>query len=71
MSRYFDDAGFRFLRALAKNNNREWFLAHKSDYEEKLRVPFQRLITDLQPDLLAISPHYRADPRATGGSPVR
>lgn len=71
MSRYFDEGSFRFLRGLSRNNNRDWFQAHKGEYEEKLRSPFQRLITDLQPDLLAISPHYRADPKANGGSLFR
>ena len=60
-----------FLRALARNNSREWFNDHRADYETHLKEPFQRLIADLQPDLLAISPHYRADPRGTGGSLFR
>ena len=71
MSAYFSDRSFRFLRALARHNNREWFLAHKAEFEEHLRGPFLRLISDLQPDLLAISSHYRADPKPTGGSLFR
>ena len=47
---YFTPATFRFLRALARNNSREWFNAHRGDYEARLRDPFQRLITDLAPD---------------------
>lgn len=71
MSSYFSDKTFRFLRALGRNNNRDWFTAHKADYETHLRQPFLRLIADLQPDLAAISPHYRADPRPMGGSLFR
>lgn len=71
MSTYFSDKTFKFLRALGRNNNRDWFTAHKADYEAHLRQPFLRLITDLQPDLAAISPHYRADPRPMGGSLFR
>jgi uncharacterized protein (TIGR02453 family) len=67
----FDDASFRFLRALARNNSREWFQAHKADYEAKVRAPFLRLLQDLQPDLLAISDQFRADPRPVGGSLFR
>ena len=26
---YFSDKSFSFLRGLARNNNREWFLKHK------------------------------------------
>ena len=71
MSTYFSDKTFRFLRALARNNSREWFNDHRKDYEQHLKEPFQALITDLAPDLLAISPHYRADPRGNGGSLFR
>ena len=71
MSSYFDDKTFKFLRALARHNEREWFHAHKAEYEEHLRQPFLRLIADLQPDLLAISEHYRADPKPVGGSLFR
>lgn len=71
MSTYFSEKTFRFLRALARNNSRPWFEDHRKDYEAHLKGPFQRLITDLEPDLLAISPHYRADPRGNGGSLFR
>ena len=71
MSTYFSEKTFKFLRALARNNSRPWFEEHRKDYEAHLKGPFQRLITDLEPDLLAISPHYRADPRGSGGSLFR
>jgi uncharacterized protein (TIGR02453 family) len=68
---YFTPATFRFLRALDRNNNREWFQAHKADYEKDVRDPFLQLITDLQAPLAKISKHYRADPRKNGGSLFR
>jgi uncharacterized protein (TIGR02453 family) len=68
---YFNAAGFRFLRELAKNNNREWFNARKTQYEESVRDPFLRLIGDLAGPLAKISPHFRADPRPSGGSMFR
>ncbi len=71
MSAYFGDAAFRFLRALARNNSREWFQAHKLDYEKQVRVPFQRLLTDLQPLLAQVSTHYRSEPATVGGSLFR
>ena len=46
--KYFDDATFRFLRALARHNDRDWFQAHKPDYETHLRQPFLRLVADLE-----------------------
>ncbi len=71
MSAYFSEKTFKFLRALGRNNSREWFTEHKPDYEKHLRQPFLQLITDLQPDIAALSLHYRADPRAMGGSLFR
>ncbi len=68
---YFTEKTFKFLRALARNNSREWFHEHKAEYDAHLRGPFLQLITDLQPDLPGISEHYRADPRGVGGSLFR
>lgn len=71
MGAYFTDRSFRFLRSLARNNERAWFNAHRSDYETHVRAPFQRLLVDLQPALAGVSPHFRADPRNVGGSLYR
>ncbi len=68
---YFTPASFRFLRSLDSNNSRDWFHAHKDDYERHVREPFLQLIGDLQAPLAKISPHYRADPRKNGGSLFR
>lgn len=71
MTTYFSDRTFRFLRALARHNERAWFHAHKADYEAHVREPFRRLLADLHPDVLAVSPHFRADPKPVGGSLFR
>ncbi|TKR33182.1 DUF2461 domain-containing protein [Luteimonas gilva] len=71
MSAYFTDKTFKFLRSLGRNNNREWFQAHRQDYETHLRDPFLRLLGDLQPALKEVSPHFRADPKSNGGSLFR
>ena len=71
MATYFTDKSFRFLRSLARHNERAWFLAHKGDYEAHVREPFQRLLIDLQPALHAVSAHYRAEPKGVGGSLFR
>ncbi|MGA9421515.1 MAG: TIGR02453 family protein, partial [Rhodanobacteraceae bacterium] len=68
---YFTRATFRFLRELATHNNRSWFNANKQRYEDVVREPFVRLITDMQMPLVRISAHYRADPRTQGGSLFR
>jgi uncharacterized protein (TIGR02453 family) len=71
MTTYFTPKTFAFLRALAKNNNREWFNANKARFEEDLRAPYQRFITDLAEPLKKISPHFVADPKPVGGSMFR
>lgn len=71
MTAYFSDKTFKFLRGLARHNEREWFHGHKADYEANLRQPFLRLLTDLQPVLAGVSTHFRADPKGVGGSLFR
>jgi uncharacterized protein (TIGR02453 family) len=71
MTTYFSDASFRFLRALARHNTKEWFAAHRTQYEDHVRQPFLRLLNDLQPDLAGVSAHFRSDPRSVGGSLFR
>jgi uncharacterized protein (TIGR02453 family) len=71
MTTYFSDKTFKFLRSLARNNERAWFQAHKTDYEAHVRAPFLQLLLDLQPALAQVSEHYRADPKPVGGSLFR
>jgi uncharacterized protein (TIGR02453 family) len=68
---YFTPRLFDFLRALKANNNRVWFLAHKSAYDSDAREPMLRFIEDFAPRLRRISKHYVADPRPVGGSMFR
>lgn len=71
MSRYFSEHSLKFLRALARHNEREWFHAHKDAYETHVRAPFLALLTDLQPALREVSEHYRSEPKTVGGSLFR
>lgn len=68
---HFTGETFRFLRNLARNNDRDWFRANRARYEESVRDPAIRFILDFAPYLKAISPYFRADPRANGGSLFR
>ncbi len=62
---------FRFLRELARNNNREWFQRNKDRYEADVRDPVLRFIADVRPGINKISPHFVADPAPVGGSMMR
>ena len=68
---YFTPKFFRFFRELAANNNREWFQANKSRYENDVREPMQRFIADFAPRLRKLNRNYLADPRPVGGSMFR
>lgn len=62
---------FEFFRELKRNNRREWFQANKDRYENQVREPLQRFVSEFERPLLEISPHFRADPRPIGGSLFR
>ena len=68
---YFTPRTFAFLSRLAANNDREWFRANKSRYDHDVKEPALRFISDFAEPLKEISPHFRADPRANGGSLFR
>lgn len=68
---YFSPALFSFLRDLAANNNRDWFLAHRDRYEQDVRNPALRFVDEIGPHLRKISPHLIANPSASGGSLFR
>jgi uncharacterized protein (TIGR02453 family) len=62
---------FAFLEELKANNDREWFAANRDRYEEDLLEPALDFIVAFGPRLEQISPHFRADPRPSGGSLFR
>src|SRR6266704_2742889 len=68
---YFSPEFFKFLKALARNNNREWFQKNKPRYERSVLTPSLRCIKDARNELRAVSPYLVADPRPFGGSLFR
>jgi uncharacterized protein (TIGR02453 family) len=68
---YFHPPFFRFLRELAKHNDRDWFQANKPRFEKDVRDPFLAFIGALKPRLLTVSKHFVVDPRPVGGSLFR
>jgi uncharacterized protein (TIGR02453 family) len=52
-----------FLRALKRNNDREWFRARKADYEQHVRGPMIALLQQLARDLPGFAPDLVSDPR--------
>jgi uncharacterized protein (TIGR02453 family) len=59
----FSNASLRFLRALKRNNRREWFDAHRDDYEAHIRLPMTAIVTRLADDFKEFGPEFVADPK--------
>lgn len=72
-SRYasFKPETIRFLNDLKINNNREWFNANKTRYEEDVLDVALAFIQSMQKPLEAIAPHFTAIPKRMGGSLMR
>jgi uncharacterized protein (TIGR02453 family) len=62
---------FKFFRELAKNNNRPWFMENKPRYQQQVVAPMLAFIEAMQEPLADLAPHYRAIPKAVGGSMFR
>ena len=52
-----------FLRALKRNNDREWFQAHRDDYEMHVKAPMVLVIERLGREFRAFAPDLMADPK--------
>ena len=61
----FTSQSLRFLRALKRNNRREWFTAHRDDYEAHVRQPMTDIIARLADDLRGFGPEYVANPKTS------
>jgi len=61
----FTDATLKFLRALKRNNRREWFNAHRDDYEAHVRTPMTAIIERLAIDFREIAPELVANPKTS------
>lgn len=70
-NRYFTPKLFSFLKDLDANNNRDWFKAHQSEYDEYIKEPALDFINDFAKPLKGISEFFVADSRTVGGSLFR
>jgi uncharacterized protein (TIGR02453 family) len=53
----------KFLRALKRNNRREWFNAHREQYEAHVRQPMTTIVERLADDFRAFAPELVASPK--------
>jgi len=52
-----------FLRALKRNNRREWFQPRKEQFDADVRAPMLAIVARLRHDLGAIAPEIVVDPK--------
>lgn len=53
----------KFLRALKRNNRREWFQPRKAQYDAQVRAPMIAIIERLAVDMRDIAPEIVVDPK--------
>ncbi len=62
----FPKEALRFLSALARNNRKDWFDAHREEYERYLLEPATAFVIELGARLRKLDPAIRAEPRING-----
>ena len=53
----------RFFKQLAAHNNKEWFGAHRDDYENNVREPMRDLVEELDVRFARFAPEIGGDPK--------
>lgn len=65
MASPFTPRTLTFLRALARNNDREWFKARRAEWEADVQGPLHALIERLAGDFLAFAPDLDCSPKTS------
>jgi uncharacterized protein (TIGR02453 family) len=60
---YFREAGLKFLRSLKRNNRREWFEAHKPEFDRELKQPMLALIETVNGAMQDFAPAHVRPPQ--------
>jgi uncharacterized protein (TIGR02453 family) len=63
----FPHGAARFLGALRRSNRKDWFDAHRSEYEGAVLDPAKDFVIDLGSKLRTLRPHLQVDPRTNYG----
>ncbi|HTW63029.1 MAG TPA: DUF2461 domain-containing protein [Bryobacteraceae bacterium] len=53
----------RFLRALKRNNRREWFQPRKQLFEQHAKAPMLELVSSINAELAKFAPEYVTEPK--------
>jgi uncharacterized protein (TIGR02453 family) len=61
----FPKEGLAFLRQLKRNNNRDWFQAHRETYESAVKTPMAELVLAIGEAFRRFAPEMVADPKVS------
>ncbi len=59
----FSKKALAFLKSLKAHNNKQWFEAHRGEYENELREPMRMLIGEMDARMRTFAPEIGGDPR--------
>ena len=59
----FHKKALPFLKKIRANNNKEWFAAHKSEYEDYILNPSRAFVLEMGEHLQALVPTINAEPK--------
>jgi uncharacterized protein (TIGR02453 family) len=58
----FPREGIAFLRALKKNNDRDWFTPRKAEFEATVKQPMIELVGAIHHEMMRFAPQYVGEP---------
>jgi len=59
----FSTKSLEFLETLRRNNNKEWFEAHRKEYEKFILEPSRAFVVEMGEHLQALEPTIHAEPK--------
>ncbi len=59
----FSPRTLKFLRALKRNNDREWFHERRAEYDQHVHAPMVAIVEQLALDLPRVAPGFHASPK--------
>jgi uncharacterized protein (TIGR02453 family) len=62
MTTHFTPEALKFLRSLARHNDREWFTPRKAIYEREIKAPMLALIEEINHSLARVAPDHVRPP---------
>jgi uncharacterized protein (TIGR02453 family) len=63
---FFTKESLQFLEEIRNNNNKEWFEAHRHEYEAYILEPSRRFVIEMGEHLQALVPQINAHPKING-----